>query len=150
MKSQLRKLLGMGLIAFLGISTRFSNSHAQEAFGPGIYVLIEVNGESLPVVTGERSSDGELCETETLEGAVLIDSEGRSAAFVTERETCIGKDGSETVASVRSVIFPGTYEISGNEISIRDEFGTDNAVLEGDLMIYSVENEAAEYILRKQ
>jgi len=140
----------MGLVALAALSLDWLAAHAQESSVAGIYLLVEVNGESPPTVTRARSDNGTLCETQVLDGAVLLDSNGRSAAFVTEREFCQPEDASAATARTESAIFPGTYSVSDNRITINDEFGTDQAILEGDLLVYSTGSPTTRYVLRKQ
>jgi len=140
----------LGLVALAALSIGWLAAQAQESSVAGIYLLVEVNGLSLPAVTRARSDNGTLCETQVLDGAVLLDSNGRSAAFVTEREVCQPEDASAATARTESAIFPGTYSVSGNRITIMDEFGTDEAIRDGDSLIYTAGSPTTRYVLRKR
>lgn len=153
MKKYGKKFFRVSLITFLGIAVGLGVSQAQEPSVSGVYLLIEVNGEKLPAVTWTNKPNGERCKEEILGGAVLLDSEGRSAAFLTARDVCLHEDGSETAAWEGSLIFPGTYNISGNQITIEDVFGTDQAILKGDLLVYKTGGEGrpiTEFVLQKE
>lgn len=150
MKCDLRTAFPYSLFVSVAIAADLSLAQAQAPSVPGVYLLLEVNGNSLPAVTGARSSNGERCQTEVLDGAVLFGSDGQSAAFVTEREVCAFEDRPETTVRQESVIFVGSYEVSGNQITINDDFGTDYAVRDGDLLIYTTDPGATEYVLQKQ
>jgi hypothetical protein len=120
---------------------------------PGVYLLIEVNGEQLPAVSWVSRPNGEHCQNEILEGALVFDDEGKSAAFLTERDVCQNDDGSESAAKERSVIFPGSYVVSGNQITIEDDFGTDQAVLNGNILLYRTGGEGrpiTEFAFRRE
>ncbi len=108
----------------------------QDPSVPGVYLLIEVNGGQLPAISWTTRPNGERCKKEILEGALFLDGEGRSAAFLTERDVCLHNDGSESAVKENSVIFPGSYVVSGNQITIEDDFGTDQAVLNGNILVY--------------
>lgn len=114
----------------------------QDPSVPGVYLLIEKNGAQLPAVSWSTKPNGERCKNEILEGALLFDAEGRSAAFLTERDTCLHDDGSESAVKEHSVIFPGTYVVAGNMITIEDDFGTDQSVLNGNILVYKTGGES--------
>lgn len=103
---------------------------------PGVYLLIEVNGEQLPAVRWASRPNGERCKKEILKGALFFDDEGKSAAFLTEFDNCLNDAESQSAAKEKSVIFPGSYVVSGNQITIEDDFGTDKAILNGNMMLY--------------
>ncbi len=149
-------LVGIFSVALTGLVTAHANQFAksrdeemgaaiaidpgvvqdQEPSVPGIYLLVEMNGTQLPAVSWTTKPSGQRCRNEILEGALIFDAEGRSAAFVTDREVCLHDDGSESAAQENSVIFPGSYVVSGNQITIEDDFGTDEAVLNGNILLY--------------
>ena len=108
----------------------------QDPSVPGVYLLIEINGGQLPAVLWTTRPNGERCKKEILQGALFLDAEGRSAAFLTERDVCLNNDGSESAVKENSVIFPGSYVVSGNQIMIEDDFGADQAVLNGNILVY--------------
>jgi hypothetical protein len=125
----------------------------QDPSVPGVYLLIEVNGGQLPAVSWKTMPNGDRCSNEIFEGAVIFDAEGRSSAYISERDVCLHDDGSESTAKEGSVIFPGTYVVSGNQITIKDDFGTDHAVLNGKILVYKTGGEGrpvTEYAFRKQ
>jgi len=125
----------------------------QDPSVPGVYLLIEVNGGQLPAISWTTKPNGERCKNEILEGALLFDAEGRSAAFLTERDACLHDDGSESAAKEYSVIFPGSYVVSGNQIAIEDDFGTDQAILNGNILIYKTGGESGpitEFAFRRE
>jgi predicted phage-related endonuclease len=136
MKNHVHRLFGGHLIGFLALIVGWSISQAQETSVAGIYSLIEVNGQKLPAELWIENSDGTRCKQVVVEGALLLDSEGRSASFITERVVCPNEEKSEAEATERSTMFPGSYKASGNQITVEDDFGTDHAVLEGDLLAY--------------
>jgi hypothetical protein len=77
----------------------------------------------------------------------------RSAAFLTDREFCPGEDASENGGKEQSVIFAGSYTISGDQITIEDEFGTDEAVVKGDVLLYETGGNGRpveEFVFRKE
>ena len=126
---------------------------AEEASVAGIYSLIEVDGEQLPVNSWTQTLDGERCDQVILGGVLLLDSEGRSAAYLKERVSCPGDGDPGGAGQERSVIFAGSYTVSGNEITIVDDFGTDRAVLEGDVLVYETGGEGRpvqRFVLRKE
>jgi hypothetical protein len=118
-------------------------------------LLIEVNGEKLPAVSWTKKSNGERCKTETLGGALLLGSEGQWASLVTERNVCVHEDGSETADEEASMMFAGSYKISGNQITLQDEASADQAILKGDLLVLTVvgvgvfDGQTTEYVLRR-
>lgn len=116
-------------------------SQADEAPVDGVYSLMEVNGEQLPAVLSAETSDGGRCEQVILKGALLLDSEGRSAAFLTVRESCRGEADQGPEGAARSTIFTGTYSVSDSQIIIEDDFGTDHATVEGDVLVYETGGE---------
>jgi len=153
METHMKKISSTILFGFLGITVSFGISQADEASVAGIYLVAEMNGEQLPASSWIEKPDGERCEKVVLEGGLLLDSEGRSAAFITEQVICPSEDGSETAGEKKSVIFPGSYTVSGNQIVLQDDFGTDEAVIKGDVLVYETgggDRPIEEYILRKE
>ena len=139
--------------AVMAVAVELGVLQDQDPSVPGIYLLIEVNGRQLPAVSWTTLPSGERCSKEIFEGALVFDAEGRSSAFISEREVCLHDDGSESAAKEGSVIFPGTYVVSGNQITIKDDFGTDHAVLNGKILVYKTGGEGrpvTEYAFRKQ
>ena len=118
-------------------------SQAQEPSVSGVYSLIEVNGAELPAVSWTKNSNGDRCTEEILEGALFLDSKGRFAAFVTVRDVCLQEKGFETEANKESVIWPGSYKISGNQVTLNYDFEQwsepDQAAINGDLLVLNLE-----------
>ena len=127
--SSKQRLFGISLVAFLVLSVGSGFSQTPEPSVPGVYLLIEVNGKNLPAVSWIKKLNGKRCKTETLGGALLLDSEGRWTSLVTERDICLHEDGSETTDEEASIMFAGSYNISGNQITLQDEMSKDEAVL---------------------
>jgi hypothetical protein len=153
MKTYMKKIFGTVLIGFLGITFCFGISQADETSVAGIYQVVEMNGKQIPARSWVENPHGERCEKIVLEGALLLDSEGRSAAFITEQVICPSKDGSATDGEKKSLIFPGSYTVSGNQITLQDDFGTDRAVIKGDVLVYKTgggDRPIEEYILRRE
>jgi len=158
MKNHLHRLFGVNLITLLGLIVAWGDSQAQEASVAGIYSLIEVDGEKLPAFSWTEKANGERCKQEILEGALLLDSEGRLAALVTERDFCAHEDGSEAAGKEASTIFPGSYKISGSQIILQFEIGPnpDHGVLTGDLLVVTEgggaddrDGRTTEYVFRR-
>lgn len=156
MKNQLRILFVSSLIAFSGILVGSSMSLAQEATVAGIYLLIEVNGKNLPAVSETKMSNGVRCNEETLEGALIFNSDGRYAAFITSREICLHEDGSKSITKEESEIWPGSYKISDNQVTLQYDFelwpDPDHAVLKGGLLVYESGGEGqaiTEFVFRR-
>ncbi len=153
--SSKQRLFGISVVSFLVFSVGLGISQTPEPSVPGIYSLIEVNGEKLPAVSWTKKSNGERCKTETLGGALLLGSEGRWASLVTERDVCLHEDGSETAGKEASIVFTGSYKVSGNKITLQDEGSEDQAALEGDLLVLTVvgvgvfEGQTTKYVLRR-
>ena len=128
-------------VALLLLVAGWGISQAEEASVDGAYSLLEVNGEPLPATVQAEAPDGEGCEQVVHRGVLLLDSEGQSAAFVTVRILCPNETYEEGDGTMRSTIFVGTYSVSGNRITIEDDFGTDQAVVEGDVLVYETGGE---------
>ena len=137
--SSKQKLFGITLVAFVVFAVGLGISQTSEPSVPGVYLLVEVNGEKLPAVSWTKKSNGESCNTEILGGALLLDSEGRWASLVTERDVCVHEDGSKTADEEASMMFAGSYKISGNQITLQEnEISADQAILKGDLLVLTV------------
>lgn len=149
------RFFGISLVALLGFAVALSVSRASEQSVPGAYLLVEVNGEKLPALSWTKEVKGQRCKIETLGGALLLDSEGRWASLVTERDVCVHEDGSENTTDESSVMFTGSYKISGNQITLQDETSSDEATLKGDVLVLEVvgvgvfEGQTAKYVLRR-
>ena len=153
MKTCMRTIFSISLFIFSGIAVGLGASQAEEASVAGIYLLVEVNGKQLPVNQVSERLDGSRCREVILRGALLLDSEGRSAAFIGGREVCSKEGGPETPEKEHSTMFPGSYTVSGNQITIEDAFGTDEAVIKGDVLLYETgggDRPVEELIFRKE
>ena len=153
--SSKQKLFGIILVTSVGFTVGLGASQTSDPAVPGVYSLVEVNGEKLPAVSWTNKSNGERCKTETLGGALLLDSKGQWASLVTEREVCLHEDGSETAHEKASLMFTGSYKSSGNQITLQDGASADQAVLTGDRFVLTVvgvgvfEGQTTEYVLRR-
>ena len=123
----------------------------------GVYNLVEVNDSELPAVTWVKQR-GELeCKTETLSGTMLLDSQGKWAALVEQREVCSDNSEEGATITVGSSIFTGSYKVSGNEIEFHDETtgGTDSATLNEDILrvtvigVAALEGQTVVYVLHR-
>ncbi|MBT8083290.1 MAG: hypothetical protein KJO56_12770 [Gammaproteobacteria bacterium] len=115
-----------------------SVSLAEEQSVFGIYILVEVNGETLPTPEWPDKVTSDGCKEEILSGAVILDSDGKSAEFLTVRKVCVHEDGSETVSEEDRGMWTGPYQVSGHQLTIQG----DRAVLNGDLLILKVDTES--------
>lgn len=121
---------------------------------PGIYKLVEVNGNKLPAVSWV--GPGGECKQEILSATMLVDSESSWAVLVEEREVC-ASNSEESTSEVGFAIFTGSYKVAGNKIEFHDEtLGvTDYASLENDTLQYTVvgvgdyESQTGVYIFRR-
>ena len=153
MSNHVQRQCGVSLIAFLWLTVGWSISAAEEASVAGIYLLIEMNGEQLPANSWIEKPDGKRCKQVILEGALLLDTDARSAAFITDRVVCPNDDGSASDGKEHSVIFAGSYTVSGDQITLEDDFGTDRAVVKGDVLVYETGGEGRpieEFVFRKE
>jgi hypothetical protein len=153
MNNHVQRRFGVSTVAFLSLTVGWGISQAEEVSVAGIYSLVEVDGEQLPANSWTEKLDGERCKQVILKGVLLLDSEGRSAAFLTERVFCASEGDSENVGKEHSVIFAGSYTSSGNQIALQDDFGTDRAVVEGDILVYETGGEGQpteKFVFRKQ
>ena len=136
MNNHVQRHVVVSAVTLLLLIVGWGISQAEEASVAGVYLLTEMNGEQLPVNSWTEKLDGERCRQVILKGVLLLDSEGRSAAFIMERVFCPSEADSEDGGKEQSVIFAGSYTISGDEITIEDDFGTDQAVVEGEVLLY--------------
>ena len=141
MNNHIQRHFGVIAVAFLLLTVGWGVSQAEEVSVAGIYSLEQVDGQQLPANSWTEKLDGERCKQVILRGVLLLDSEGRSAAFLTEKVSCPSEAATEGGGKERSVIFADSYTRSGNQITLRDEFGTDRAVLEGDVLVYETGGE---------
>jgi hypothetical protein len=153
MNNHVQRHFVVSTVALLSLIVGWGISLAEEVSVAGVYLLMEVNGEQLPANLWTEKLDGERCKQVILKGVLLLDSEGRSAAFLTDREFCPSEDASENGGKEQSVIFAGSYTISGDQITIEDEFGTDEAVVKGDVLLYETGGNGRpveEFVFRKE
>lgn len=140
-------------VALLSLMAGWGISQAEETSVAGVYSLVGVNAEQLPASLWTERPDGERCEQVILRGILLLDSEGRSAAFLTERLVCPSDADRAGAGKMHSVIFAGTYSVSGNQITFEDDFGTDHAVVEEDVLVYETggrERPIDRFLFRKE
>lgn len=153
MSNQVQVHFGICALALLSLIGGWGISQAEEATVDGVYSLVEVNGEALPANLWTEKPDGEHCEQIILKGALLLDSEGRSAAFLTESVSCPSEVDEGSAGKKRSVMFVGSYSVSGNQVTIEDDFGTDRAVVEGDVLVYETGGDGRpvdKFVFRKE
>lgn len=139
--------------AVLLLALAWGISYAEEVSVAGVYSLMQVDGQELPATSWTERPDGERCKQLVVKGVLLLDSEGRSAAFLTEKVFCPSEAATARAGAEHSVIFAGSYTRTGNEITLRDAFGTDRAVLEGDVLAYETggeEQPVVKFIFRKE
>lgn len=154
MKIGTRKLNVVSLITFIGLTIVLGGSQTLATSVQATYSLTEVNGEKLPAISWITEANGERCEVLTTGGALLLNREGRSGAFAMERIECVAEDGTRSSAVNDFMMFTGTYEISGDQIIIRDEVSTDQGILDGDFLTLTVDGvgiydgQTTEYIFK--
>ena len=131
---------------------------ATDASAPGVYLLVEVNGRALPSISWTTTSQGRSCGAEALGGTMLLDSFGRMATLLTQREVCTDQDGSRTTSEEESEIFIGSYELTGEILTLHWEtpdLGDDECTLnEGRCVITDVgefdyEGQTTQWTLQK-
>jgi hypothetical protein len=153
MNNHVLRHLGVSAVVLLALIVGWGISQAEETSVAGVYSLVEVNGEQLPAKSWTEKPDGERCKQVILRGVLLLDSEGRSAAFLTERVFCPSEADQESAGKMRSVIFAGSYSVSGNQITLEDEFGADRAVVDGGVLVYETGGEGRpidKFVFRKE
>lgn len=153
MNNHARQFSRISALALLLLIAGWGVSQADEESVAGVYSLEALNGESLPASSWTETPDGERCKQVILRGVLLLDSEGRSAAFLTERVFCPSEADQGNEGRIRSVIFAGSYRVSGNQITVEDDFGTDQAVVEGDVLIYETGGDGRpvdKFVFRKE
>ena len=115
MNNRVQRQFVVSAVALLSLIAGWNISEAEDASVAGVYLLMEVNGEQLPANLWTENLDGERCRQVILKGVLLLDSEGRSSAFLTERVFCPSEDASENGGKEQSVILAGTYAVSRNQ-----------------------------------
>ena len=91
----------------------------------GSFTVTAVNGKAVPAQTWTRQSSELTCNTATQDGTLLLDSRGRWALHVTERDRCTGRSGRREILPDMSTISTGTYTVDGDSIRFQNaETGT--------------------------
>ena len=152
-----QKCFGFLFVATLLLASSLSISHASELSTAGVYMLVEINGEELPAFSWSSSADGQDCREETLQGALLLDSNGGWAVLLTERAICLDESGSDTIGEQASDILTGSYEISGNQITLHfmETVTTGQFTSAGEILVFQIvgvgkfEGQTAEYVMRR-
>ena len=153
MNNHARQFSRLSAVALLSLMAGWGISQAGEDSVAGVYSLETMNGEPLPASSWTETPDGERCKQLILRGILLLDSEGRSAAFLTERLFCPSEADQGTEGRMRSVIFAGSYRVSGNQITVDDDFGTDQAFVDGDVLVYETGGDGRpvdKFVFRKE
>ena len=104
----------------------------------GVYALTEVNGRPLPAPAWHRASADSTCVTVLNTGSVMLDSHGRWAAFLTERDRCNMALGRNLVKPDVATMFAGRFTVDGNTIELQDDSpggGRHVGTLAGDTII---------------
>ena len=86
----------------------------------GSYTITSVNGKALPAQTWTRQSSELSCNSTTQSGTLLLDSRGRWALHVTERDRCTGRSGRREILPDMSAISTGTYSVEGDSIRFQN------------------------------
>jgi hypothetical protein len=87
----------------------------------GVYTLTRVNNRAIPARSWARQQTEATCNTETRSGTLLLDSKGRWASFMTERDRCTLQNNKREVLPDVSTIFTGEYSVRGDSIELRDQ-----------------------------
>ena len=123
----------------------------------GLYTLTAVNKKALPSQTWKREANDTTCSTATQNGTLMLDSKGRWALLVTERDRCTRGTKRWTASDV-STLSTGTYTSDGGSVTLTDASSgtTHQASIEGTRMTLSVNGvdpfggQTATYVLRRQ
>lgn len=143
-----------GIVAMAVLVILLGGSSSAATSVQATYSLTKVNGEDVPAISWVTETDSERCEHLTSGGALLLNLEGRSGAFAMERVNCVSAQEFRTSSVNDFMIITGTYEISGNQIVIRDEVSTDRGTLLGDALTIAVvgvgdfEGQTTEYVFQ--
>ena len=87
----------------------------------GVYALTEVNGHNIPAPAWHRASADSTCVTVLNTGSLMLDSHGRWAAFMTERDRCNMSLGRNLVKPDVATMFAGRFTVNGNTIELQDD-----------------------------
>ena len=123
----------------------------------GLYTISMVNKRALPSQTWKREASDTSCMTTTQNGTLMLDSKGRWAMLVTERDRCTRGTKRWTNADV-STLSTGTYTAEGGNVTLTDASSgaTSSAVLVNDRITVSLAGvdpfagQSATYVLRRQ
>ena len=123
----------------------------------GLYTITLVNKKPIPSATWKREMSDTSCATATQNGTLMLDSRGRWAMLVTERDRCTRGTKRWTLPDV-STLSTGTYTTEGGVVTFTDEAtGTTNTgVLLNDRLTVSLSGadgfsgQQATYVLRRQ
>ena len=123
----------------------------------GLYTLTAVNKRVIPAQTWKREASDTTCNTATQQGTLMLDSKGRWALLVTERDRCTRGTKRWTAQDV-STLSTGTYTSEGGNVTLTDAAtGTSHqAVIEQNRMTLTVAGsdpfagQTATYVLRRQ
>ena len=145
-------MLALALCAVAG------QAAAQKGDVAGLYTVTMVNAKNIPAATWKRSMSDTSCATATQNGTLMLDSKGRYAVLLTERDRCTAGSKRWTVPDV-STLSTGTYTSDGDNITFSDagDGTTYRAVMDANgKMTVTVEGtdpfagQRATYVLRKQ
>lgn len=125
--------------------------------GPGVYLLVAVNGEPLPAPTWALTAAGRRATIETIDGALLLDDRHQWAALITERLVWSVAGGARMTEPERTVLSHGISDVAGGRLLLLDADLTvhGTASRAGDDVLVTVqgdggvEGQTSEYRLRK-
>ena len=92
---------------------------AQSSDVAGMYTITMVNQRAVPAATWKRAMSDTSCATATQNGTLMMDSKGRYAVLITERDRCTAGSKRWTVPDV-STLSTGTYTTEGDNITFTD------------------------------
>lgn len=122
----------------------------------GLYTLHIVNKTRLPSQTWKRQASDTTCMTATQNGTLMLDSRGRWALLVTERDRCTRGTKRWTAPDV-STLSTGTYTVETGMVMLTDASlsTTHHAVLDKNQISVTVAGvdpfagQEATYVLRR-
>lgn len=123
----------------------------------GLYTITLVNKRAVPSATWKRAMSDTSCATATQNGTLMLDSRGRWAMLVTERDRCSRGTKRWTLPDF-STLSTGTYTFDGDTVTFTDQAAgtTNTAVLLKDRLTVNVSGidvfagQQATYVLRRQ
>lgn len=125
--------------------------------GQGMYTITSVNKKLVPAQTWKRTASDTTCSTVTQHGTLMLDSKGKWALLITERDRCTR--GSKTwIEPDQSTISGGTYSNESGILTLTDaETGTAHrATLDNNRLTVMVTGtdpvagQSAVYVFRRQ